>query len=950
MKRFFSAALFVALLSLTGSTSVSTEHTSIALDCDITIKGHHGGSSGSILFDFNLSEVKNQVGWWAQLGVGEYGYDRLTLEPGDLFSEVFNRDFSCNARRQYRLYFEATVEGRRYEYVHYYPAQGDHTRETVIELGDVSRFFDAIEPGPPIVTTQPTPETMETPVARLDLDGEWVRRESNNNPNDGMLINVSDGQAVLTYVPPTASSNWHEGEILWQNIGDDGTLEVLGSNNAYYDAEMITEGINTVHIDIDANGRGNDQSWERANPIASNETEPESEGGEEPVFADVEIAEACADQLQLDPTIAAIVDPIVRAEMVEQEIVGMAVGVVQGGAITYLKGHGYADRESGSPVDWRAIFRWASISKTLTAVAALSLWEDGDLLLHEDIRTYVPEYPAKPEGTITPFMTLSNTSGVRQYDSLNAVNHPYATRAANFSRDLPYDAVDAVGIFDDAPLIAPTMSPPFAPGNAYHYSTFGFNLAGAAVERAAEDAVDLSYTELIQERIADPLCMDSLQPDEPGRQSNFETRRYQKDRNNIVNREGDDDRDDDENILWKLPGGGYQSNIRDLALFARGLMERELLDDATHLLQETIVRSPYGLGIYNQMNDHDGNNATPATQRIGHGGDSPVGVRTAMYFYPDRDLGIVLLINSAHARRGRILNTLANALGAPWSNSDYSLTSSLNCDQNTQTGSGSRFAGVWQEGPTGQVIRRGYPHDLFAREREWLQTHGYHLTDLETFLEDGKRLWDGVFAPNIGQTRLFRNLDRNSFLQRISDERSNGYQLVDVEVYSGPGIMNQLWAGVFAQTPEQHELEFDLRSDELDDVWRQRASDGFRLVDIETYEMAPGARLWAGVFVEGTGGYGLYFDVPPERVDARRNDFARDGLRTIDVERYVGSQDQPLWALVAGPIDGNQTARVDKTFCGIWNGPFTGFWETHEDQARQGRSLIDFERYPVPVN
>ena len=81
-----------------------------------------------------------------------------------------------------------------------------------------------------------------------------------------MRITVSDSQAVLTYVPPTASRNWHEGEILWQNIGKNGTLQVLGSNDAYYDSEIIVETSNILHIDIDANGRGNDQTWQRADP------------------------------------------------------------------------------------------------------------------------------------------------------------------------------------------------------------------------------------------------------------------------------------------------------------------------------------------------------------------------------------------------------------------------------------------------------------------------------------------------------------------------------------------------------------------------------------------------------------------------------------------------------------------------------------------------------------
>lgn len=128
------------------------------------------------------------------------------------------------------------------------------------QIGDTETSLDA----------EPAPRHESGPaagsVAGFRLDGEWVRRESNNNPNDGMRITVSGGQAVLTYVPPTASDNWHNGEIIWLNIDNNGALQVLGSDDDYYDAEIVFETADIVHIDIDANGRGNDQSWVRAKP------------------------------------------------------------------------------------------------------------------------------------------------------------------------------------------------------------------------------------------------------------------------------------------------------------------------------------------------------------------------------------------------------------------------------------------------------------------------------------------------------------------------------------------------------------------------------------------------------------------------------------------------------------------------------------------------------------
>ena len=96
------------MFSLTGGSAAHAEVLALSpyssAGCDITLKGHHGGSAGTIVFDFNLSEVRNKRGWWAELGAGEYGYDQLSLDPADRFSEVFSRDFGCNAQRQYRLF------------------------------------------------------------------------------------------------------------------------------------------------------------------------------------------------------------------------------------------------------------------------------------------------------------------------------------------------------------------------------------------------------------------------------------------------------------------------------------------------------------------------------------------------------------------------------------------------------------------------------------------------------------------------------------------------------------------------------------------------------------------------------------------------------------------------------------------------------------------------------
>jgi CubicO group peptidase (beta-lactamase class C family) len=56
---------------------------------------------------------------------------------------------------------------------------------------------------------------------------------------------------------------------------------------------------------------------------------------------------------------------------------GLAVGVVRDGSFAWFHGSGVADVRSGTPVDEDTVFRIASITKTITAIAVMQRWEQG---------------------------------------------------------------------------------------------------------------------------------------------------------------------------------------------------------------------------------------------------------------------------------------------------------------------------------------------------------------------------------------------------------------------------------------------------------------------------------------------------------------------------------------------------------------------------------------------
>jgi len=66
-----------------------------------------------------------------------------------------------------------------------------------------------------------------------------------------MRIQLAADRATLTGMPPSGNGNFRVGQVLWKDVASDGTLEVLGSDGAYYPSRLTLEGPDRLHIDVD---------------------------------------------------------------------------------------------------------------------------------------------------------------------------------------------------------------------------------------------------------------------------------------------------------------------------------------------------------------------------------------------------------------------------------------------------------------------------------------------------------------------------------------------------------------------------------------------------------------------------------------------------------------------------------------------------------------------------
>lgn len=111
---------------------------------------------------------------------------------------------------------------------------------------------------------------------------------------------------------------------------------------------------------------------------------------------------------------------LVKRAMIEQGIPGAVISVSVNGQNVWSEGLGYADVENDVHCIPETVMRIASISKCVTAVAAMQLWEDGLLDLDTPVQTYVPEFPNKSidgeDVKISCRQLLCHTSGIRHYE------------------------------------------------------------------------------------------------------------------------------------------------------------------------------------------------------------------------------------------------------------------------------------------------------------------------------------------------------------------------------------------------------------------------------------------------------------------------------------------------------------------------------------------------------
>jgi len=85
-------------------------------------------------------------------------------------------------------------------------------------------------------------------------------------------------------------------------------------------------------------------------------------------------------------------DAFMRRAVEDQRTAGAVSMVARRGKVVYLQAAGMMDREANKPMRTDAIFRIASMTKPVTSVAVMMLYEEGRVLLDDPVSKYIPEF------------------------------------------------------------------------------------------------------------------------------------------------------------------------------------------------------------------------------------------------------------------------------------------------------------------------------------------------------------------------------------------------------------------------------------------------------------------------------------------------------------------------------------------------------------------------------
>jgi CubicO group peptidase (beta-lactamase class C family) len=317
-----------------------------------------------------------------------------------------------------------------------------------------------------------------------------------------------------------------------------------------------------------------------------------------------------------------------------QSCPGISVAVVDGTETVFAAGYGDRQLDPQKAATPDTLYGIGSSTKPITAMAVMTLVDEGTVSLDDPVDTYLPHFEDAPGDPITVHELLSHTSGMPADD---VATHILFESMADFDVDRSLDSWAAFREYVEGSVDRRLLD---------EQRCLYYNSGYTALSRLVETVTDTSFAEYVDEAVLSPLGMDA---------STFDV--------SVLADESRDamtpyfDRDEEmnaaslpDNPLFEGPGG-LQAPVTDLAKFIAAWNERELpvgrtlaerMYDPVGAFRTAADGTEIGYG-YGWMTRPFGDDVL-----VGHGGGTGI---SAGYlgFLRDRGLGVAIGCNAQPA-------------------------------------------------------------------------------------------------------------------------------------------------------------------------------------------------------------------------------------------------------------------------------------------------------------
>jgi CubicO group peptidase (beta-lactamase class C family) len=214
------------------------------------------------------------------------------------------------------------------------------------------------------------------------------------------------------------------------------------------------------------------------------------------------------------------IQPIIKAHIDAKDFAGAVTLVARRGKVIHFEAHGSTDFESHTPMRTDTLFRMASMTKPITAVAVLMLMEEGKLVLNDPLSKFIPEFknpkvavwnlPNDPRGAGVRLVTAD-----REVTLQHVLTHTAGLAvsadgpAGEFFRQAELSQRIALAEYSKRAAALPLN---FQPGTQWQYTgTMGFAILGRVVELVS----GMNLDQFFRQRIFKPLGMTNTFFDVP---------------------------------------------------------------------------------------------------------------------------------------------------------------------------------------------------------------------------------------------------------------------------------------------------------------------------------------------------------------------------------------------------------------------------------------------------